>query len=211
MHIQLLTSALELILNQALSMGNAQASILTKLEQKSLAVSLAELNAVICLTVSQQKLLVTSPSLESNTADCLITTSINTLVKLNNEQQLTQLIKSEQLDLSGDIKVAQLYAALFESLNIDWQSELEKHIGDIATYKLVQLAITTGSKLKFAQRQISSDATEWLVHEKKWVVTAYDIAQYQEQVAHIATQIEQTEKHIDVLTNKLNQLTLSLT
>lgn len=211
MHIQLLTSALELILNQALSMGNAQVSALNKLEQKSLAVSLAELNAVICLTVSQRKLLVTSPSLDTTTADCIITTSISTLVKLKNEQQLTQLIKSEQLDLSGDIKVAQLYAALFESLHIDWPSELEKHIGDIATYKLVQLAQTTGNKLKFAQRQISSDATEWLVHEKKWVVTAYDIAQYQQHVSHIADQIERTEKHIDVLANKLNQLTLSLT
>ncbi len=206
MHIQLLASTIELIVNQALSMGNLPASALTKLAEKSLAISLAELNATLCLTVCQNKVLVTSPNIDTEDFDCTISTSISTLIQLKNEQQLTQLIKDDKLDLKGDIKVAQNYASLFESLNIDWQSELEKHLGDIATYKLVHLVKQVSENIKFAERQISSDAREWLVHEKKLLATKFEIDQFQTQVENIDKQMTNTEAQLTTLFQKLNHI-----
>lgn len=206
MHIQLLTSSLELIVNQALKMGNHSVSSLTKLEQKSLAVSLKELNATLCLSVSGEQILITSPDLAPTAFDCHIETSLSTLVALRNEQQLTELIKNDQLNIQGDIKTAQQYASLFESLNIDWLSELEKYLGDIATYKLTQLAKGLSKKVKFAQQQIISDTTEWLVHEKKLAVTGLDITHFSDQVSDVSQQFSQHEKQISALIDKAQQL-----
>ena len=204
MHIQLLTSTIELIANQAISMGNHSSSALTKLEQKSFGIALEELKATLCFILCDKKILVTSPDNEE--FDCKISTSISTIAQLKNTQELTQLIKDNKLDISGDVKIAQHYASLFESLNIDWQSELEKHIGDIATYKLVQLTKHVSNKIKFAERQISSDASEWLVHEKKLVATEFELTQFQQQVENVSKQMTTAESTLSALFKRLNHL-----
>lgn len=205
MHIQLLSSTIELILNQALKMGNPPTSMLTPLANKSLAIELSELNTVLCLTVHEQQIVISSPSFDNDSYDCKITTSVKSLVQLKTEQQLTQLIKDNQLDISGDIKIAQQYANVFESLNIDWPSELEKHIGDVATHKLLTLVKTADKKIKFAQNQISSDATEYLVYEKKWLATKHEIDIFSNDVKTVQRKYQQIEQQVSSLSDKLEQ------
>ncbi|WP_286263969.1 ubiquinone biosynthesis accessory factor UbiJ [Thalassotalea atypica] len=206
MHIQLLSSTIELILNQALKLSNQSASALTPLTNKSLAIELSELNAVLCLTVHEQQLVVSSPTLDDDGYDCKITTSVKTLVQLKTEQQLTQLIKDNQLDITGDIKVAQQFASIFETLNIDWPSELEKHIGDIATHKLLTLFKSVDKKVKFAQSQISSDASEYLVYEKKWLVTRLEIDNFAKDVKAINHKYQDIEQHFSAFSDKLEHI-----
>ena len=210
MHTQLLAGAVEIILNQALRKGGAKQASLTKLNEKSLAVILGEFSRPIVLTVSSNKLLVTSPTSENLAADCTIHTSIKTLVQLKTEQQLTQLIKDEQLDIDGDIKVAQHFAACFETLSIDWPSELEAHLGDIGTYKLMQLVNSIKAKLKFAKQQITSDATEWLIHEKRLAVSKQEISDFIGDVTQLEQQVSSISDTIDALAIKIQNTTRTI-
>jgi ubiquinone biosynthesis protein UbiJ len=112
---QAFTSSLELLINKTLSL-NTSDSGLKKLEQKTLTVCLSELNFPISLSVNKCIVLVSGLT---ERADCTINTSIKTLQELKAKQQLTELIKQDKLDLTGDIKVAQQFASLAENLNID--------------------------------------------------------------------------------------------
>ncbi len=206
MHIQLLSSTIELIVNQAISIGHASEQSLAKLEHKSLVLQLAEIDTSFCMSVDGDHILVTNPEHIDDSFDCLIKTSISTLIQLKNEQQLTQLIKEDKLDIIGDIKVAQQYASLFESLDIDWRSELEKHLGDIATYKLLHLAKQVGNKVSFARKQVTADATEWLVHEKKWLVTQLETLWFEDQVSELGQQMQSLASRFDALYSKVEQL-----
>ena len=137
---QILCSALEKIIAKALAMNLNGLEPLIALDQRSLAITLAELPFSLVFVVSNKEVLVGSALEDAKLeADCHIKTSIRTLKRLKEEQQLTELIKQGELDIDGDIKVAQKFASIAESIEIDWQTELAKHIGDIATYKLVQL------------------------------------------------------------------------
>ena len=187
MHQQLLCSMLEAIINKALSLSLNGTQGLYALEQKNLVVHLAELGFPLSFIVSNSKVLVTSLS---ENPDCAIHTSIKTLVALKNEHQLTDLIKQDKLDIIGDIKVAQHFASVAETLNIDWQSELAKHIGDIPTYKLTQFSKKVADKLGFAAKQIQADSSEWLVHEKRLVVTSSQIAAFNLQVSELDIRTE---------------------
>jgi ubiquinone biosynthesis protein UbiJ len=203
MQQQVLCSGLERLVNKALALNLQGTQGLDKLEQKTLSIHLQEIGFPLSFTVSAQTVLINT--LIEHT-DCTINTSVNTLLLLKKEQQLTELIKQDKLDISGDIKVAQTFAHIAETLNIDWQSELAKHIGDIPTYKLTQTGKSIGSKLKFAAQQIQADASEWLVHEKKLVVTSSQISHFNQQVCDIEKQVEQLVQQTEILLKKNTSL-----
>lgn len=187
MYQQIICTVLEKVINKALYLSVNGKGGLTSLNQKCLVVHLSELGFPLSYMVTEGKVLVTSLA---EHPDCAIHTSIKTLIALKKEQQFTELIKQDKLDIVGDIKVAQQFAQLAETLNIDWQTELAKHIGDVPTYKLTQLGKNIGSKLMFAAKQIEADSTEWLVHEKRLVVPRSEISAFNLQVCELDIQTQ---------------------
>lgn len=202
---QVLCSALEKIIKQALALNIKANTALTTLNEKSLTIVLAELGFPITLTVINHSILVNADdTINASPNNCIISTSLQTLWQLKQEQQLTELIKQDKLDLQGDIKIAQQFASLFENIDIDWQSELAKHIGDIPTYQLSRVVGLVQKKATFAARQISSDAGEWLIHEKRLLVTNTELSQFNQAVDKTSQAVEQLSQRINQLSNKLS-------
>jgi len=187
LHQQLLCSVLETLINKALALNLNGTQGLYALEQKCLVVQLTELGFPLSFIVSNNKVLVTSLN---EHPDCEINTSVKTLIALKEEQQLTELIKQDKLDITGDIKIAQQFANIAETLNIDWQTELAKHIGDVPTYKLMQLGKQLIKKVDFTTKQVQADSTEWLVHEKRLVVTNSQVSAFNLQVSELDVRTE---------------------
>lgn len=194
---QMLLLIIETIINKALTLNINNNKALHELSEKTLTIKLTELNFPVTLTVDGEQVLVTS-NVEHN--DCQLTSNIAALQQLQQNQQLTELIKQDKLDISGDLKVAQRFASLFENITIDWRSELAKHIGDIPTYKLGQFSDWCKQKLQFAAQQIQADASEYLVHEQQLAITSDNIDDFSQQVSQLAQRINQLElrmTHID--------------
>ena len=173
MFAQALSAVIETLFNQALVYNLNGTRSLIPLNEKTLTVKLAELGFPLNFSVNNEKIHITSGSVES---DCTITSSIKTLLALKDQQKLTDLIKQDKLDIDGDIKIAQQFSALAESIDIDWQ------------------------KLSFALQQIQADASEWLVHEKNLMVTNSELSTFYSHVDHVTTQVEQVAQRIDHLT-----------
>ena len=201
---QTLCSTVEFAVNQALALNINGSNVLSALEQKTLTILLTELGFPLSFSINENNVLVTSLTERS---DCTINTSVKTLLELKKEQQITELIKQEKLDVQGDIKVAQLFANIAESLEIDWQSEIAKHIGDIPTYKLSQFGKNLAKKFNFATQQIQADASEWLVHEKRLVVTSSQINDFSQQVIDITRKIDVISERIQRLAEKTSTST----
>lgn len=202
---QILTSTLEMLINKTLTFSANTAS-LEKLTQKTLTLVLEELgfplSFTVCNTAENPTIVVTALT---ECADCTINTSIRTLRELKAEQQITELIKQDKLDLTGDIKVAQQFASVAENLDIDWQSELANHIGDIPTHKLMQLGKRVSEKVQFATKQIKADTSEYIVHEKRLVVTRSQIDQFNQQVFEASEQVDELDQRISqLIKRKLN-------
>jgi ubiquinone biosynthesis protein UbiJ len=196
---QTLCSTVEFAINQALALNINGNNVLDSLEQKTLTIILTELSFPLSFSINENKVLVTSLTERS---DCTIKTSVKTLLELRKEQQITELIKHEKLDVQGDIKIAQLFANIAETLEIDWQSEIAKHIGDIPTYKLSQFGKNLAKKFNFASQQIQADASEWLVHEKRLVVTSSQIHDFSRKVAEVSRQTDILSERIQRLAQK---------
>lgn len=196
MFAQTLSALLETLINQFLRYNLHGTLALKPLAEKTLTVKLTELPFPLSFTINHEKIHVTTND-EHN--DCCLITSISTLIELNKEQQLTDLIKNDKLDIQGDLKVAQRFAEIAQTLDIDWQSELAKRIGDIPAYKLGQLGRKLLSKLNFTTAQIQADASEWLVHEKRLMLTAAEMS-------YFSHDVEQVEQQVCDLSQRLEQL-----
>lgn len=202
MFAQTLSAVIEKLVNQALMYNLHGTRALMPLNEKTLTVKLAELGFPLNFSINSEKIHVTSGDRQN---DCCLTSSIKTLIALKEQQKLTDLIKQGQLDIDGDIKVAQRFADIASSVDIDWRSELAKRIGDIPTYKIGQLGKNLAEKLAFARQQIQSDASEWLVHEKNILVTNSELSYYYQGVKQISEHVEQVSERIEHLINQHNK------
>lgn len=198
---QLLMLIIEIVINKALTLNINNNNALHELAEKSLTIELTELNFPLSLTVDNERILVTGIAEHS---DCQLTTNFSALQELQQSQQLTELIKQDKLDIRGDLKVAQRFAALFENIRIDWRSELAKHLGDIPTYKLEQFSLWFKQKFQFATQQIQADASEYLVHEQQLAVTSGSLDDFSSQVTELAQRINQLELRMIYLDDMLS-------
>lgn len=199
---QVATATLELIINKALALNNNQTVSFATIAQKTLTLELAELSFSLCFTFtinSSASTAFINVRSHAELSDCTIHTSINTLKKLKANQSLTQLIKQDELDVTGDIKIAQQFANIAQSLEIDWQTELARHLGDVPTHKLLQFANKVTKSLVATGKQLEADIGEYLVHEKRLVVTSSQIKTFNQQTKDIATKVDTLSARIDKL------------
>lgn len=202
MFAQALSAVIEKLCNQALVYNLHGTRALAALNEKTLTVKLAELGFPINFAISAEKINVTSGE---SASDCCITASVKTLFALKEQQKLTDLIKQNQLDIDGDIKIAQRFADIASSFDIDWRTEFAKRIGDIPTYKLGQLGTVFANKLNFARQQIQADASEWLIHEKNILVTKSEVSYYYQDVEQVFNEVEQLSERIKHLIKQPNK------
>jgi ubiquinone biosynthesis protein UbiJ len=202
---QALTAALELLINKALLLNINKGLSLHAVSEKTLTLELAELVFPLSFTVSSQatqaKVMVSSLTERS---DCTISTSVSTLKKLKADQQVTQLIKQGELDVVGDVKIAQHFAAIAQSLEIDWQSELAKHIGDVPTHKILQLGNKITKTLGKHSTQLQADVGEYIVHEKRLVATHGQVKHFSQQVADVSKNVDKINSRINTLFSQLS-------
>ena len=203
MFAQSLSAVLETVINQFLRYNLHGTLALKPLSEKTLTVKLAELAFPLSFTISHEKIHVTTNDEHS---DCCLITSVSTLIELKKEQQLTDLIKNDKLDIQGDLKVAQRFAEIAQTLDIDWQSELAKRIGDIPAYKLGRLGQNFLNKLNFVTEQIQADASEWLVHEKRLMVTGAEITHFSQNVEDVTQQVSTLSERVDQLINRASKI-----
>lgn len=205
---QVLCSAIEKIINQALALNLQGPQVLSVLDAKSLTIYLDELTFPLHFIINAQYVsVISNDDSVASESDCQITTSLKTLKELKKNQKLTELIKQDKLAINGDIKIAQQVAHIAENITIDWRSELAKNIGDIPTYKISQFTQFVFDKVSFASKQIQADASEWLVHEKRLAVTSSQIALHNQAVTDISTDAAALTARVDKLLNMNNSNT----
>jgi ubiquinone biosynthesis protein UbiJ len=203
MFAQTLSAILETVINQFMGYNLHGTWALKLLSDKTLTIKLAELQFPLSFTVSDEKIHVSSND-EDN--DCCLITSISSLIELKKEQQLTDLIKNNKLDIQGDLQVAQRFADIAQTLDIDWQSELAKRIGDIPAYKLGQLSRKLLKTLNFAGTKIQVDASDWLIHQKRLIITAAEMSYFNHDVEDVEQQVSALSQRLDKLTKHISKL-----
>jgi ubiquinone biosynthesis protein UbiJ len=203
--VQLITSGIELAMNQLLKLDDDSQQRLKKLSGKSLQVTIRELPWPLLFTFSEQidvRAVVTSdhdveplPEL----VDCLIELNLETLPKLRDSSKLTQLIQKKQLNLIGDIYVAQTFSALLKDLDIDWEEHLSQYTGDVAAHQTFTSMRTLFDSAKAQIEQGSIELGERLTQSDSIAVKPIEVAEFSHSVSELRSVTERLSARISFL------------
>ncbi|MFT6985068.1 MAG: ubiquinone biosynthesis protein UbiJ [Psychromonas sp.] len=164
-------------------------------------VTLKELNKPLYFVISKQQIDVLAKY--EGQADCFIRLNISALNELQNNHQLTHLIKSEQLEVEGDIQLAQQFAQLLTEMNIDWEEFLSSKVGDLLAHKFCyhskQCRLGVSQQLKKIEKQ----SAEFITEELKLAPGALQVAYFCEQVSDLEKQCLQLEARITQRLHKI--------
>jgi len=132
----LITAGLETALNRILYRDRGLKPARQRLNGKVLTLRLTEFSYPLVLVFSEQQLDVLADWQDSS--DCTVITSLKTLTKLRDRQQLTPLIRSGDLQVEGDLQVVQQFSALMDLAELDPAEYLAPWVGDIAAQGISQ-------------------------------------------------------------------------
>jgi len=162
-------------------------------------VSLKEIDKPIYFAISHQQ--VDLLSKYEGQADCFIRLNFLALLELQDNHQLTSLIKSGQLEVDGDIKTVQQFALLLTEMQIDWEEHLSSKVGDLLAHKLVYHAKQCKKQFTKQSKKAQKQLTEVITEELK-------LAPGPLEVAYFCDQVSDLEKQLTALENKMLQIKL---
>ena len=197
---QFITSGLERALNQFVKLDPDSAIALRKLEGKQLEVSLNELPLAVVLVFSQRiDLLAREKDSELDQADCKITLAFSTLDKLQDSSQLTKLIQAGELELDGDIHIAQVFSQLIKDLQIDWEEQLSKYTGDVIAHSVFEIGSGLVNKAKNVARSIALTLKDGAMEEKPIAAHPFAVEDFCQQVSDLRSDTERLEARLKEL------------
>lgn len=193
----LVTALMETSLNHMLFKEKVLQPARMRLAGKVMSIELKELNKTLTLIFAENHVDVLSQWLEP--ADCTIKTSLFTLVKLKDKQQLSQLINRGDIVIEGDMQIVQHWSSLLDLAIWNPAHYLSPYIGDVAAEglsKLLNKGASLASNIVKRQKNYVKDA---LIEEWK-------MAPNQLELIHFSDEVEQVESSLSALEQRLSQL-----
>ena len=197
---QALLSIAEPMLNHVLQYDSDASNKLKKLNNKSLSVELTDLSVNLTVKVFDNKVFVSG---QSESADCVIKTSLDGLQKLSDAAQITAMIRQGQLDLEGDLHVAQGFSGLLMDNDIDWQEWLSEYLGDAMTFKLSQAIKKQKTHWARKKRDLDYTAQSALVDELRVTPDRIEVERFVADVDQLNAQTERLTLEIQKLKAQL--------
>jgi len=196
----LLCGLLETGVNQLHQLDSSAVIKRKQLNGTIIGVSLKELDIPLYFVISDQQVDVLN-KFEGQT-DCTIRVSFSALKQLQDNHQLTNLIKSGQLEVEGDIQLVQQFANLLTDMQIDWEEHLSQKVGDVVAHKfchhIKQLFRCVTTQSNTIEKQVALYITE----EAKIAPSGLEVTHFCDQVDALNTKTNQLLLKLD---EKLNQ------
>ncbi|WP_017443984.1 ubiquinone biosynthesis accessory factor UbiJ [Gayadomonas joobiniege] len=198
----LISSLLEHTINYWLKQTGSHQQVPARLLNKQVAISISELNLQLQMHIQEDGYLsIWSPV---NNADCHIITTLGGLIKLQQPEQITALIKAGEVDIEGDVQLAQAYADWLKGSLIYWQDVLAGIVSDPVAAKLTQageqFAAAAQQQLQNSQRNFGNiiwDEKRLAPHPLEVKVFVQDLRQLRQDTDRLTARIEQLEQTIN--------------
>jgi ubiquinone biosynthesis protein UbiJ len=195
-------SSAELILNKALTLDPSSKNKLRKLQGNIFEINCVNsgrsiLDYSIFITVLDEGILL-SPVI-TDEANAEISASANVLLKLLLAKDKSNIIRNENIQLKGDASSIQDLQAILLELDIDWEYQLSKSIGDIPTQTLSDGLDILKNFISNSAASLTTDIDEYVHEEKNIVPTAAELENFFQRIDQLRLNIDRTESRIDNL------------
>lgn len=191
---QLVTAAIEGTINKLLVLDDNSSKAIKPLAGKQLKVTISEAPWPLLFHFSDRvDVMVPEPE---QAADCSIEMSINTLQRLQDSSQITQLIQQKELGLEGDIHIAQHFSQLLTQLDIDWEAQLANYTGDVFAHNIFRAFKQLGGQAKRQFNHFANVIAEGAIEEKRIAAPGILVTDYCDKVNELRSDTARLEARL---------------
>ena len=196
----LTTAVIETALNSLIKDDPELGRRLSRFQGKVLQVHLKELNQTLTFVFSQQ---IDVLSRFEGEPDCYLSLNIVVLPELRDHSKITQLIKQDKLELTGDIQLAQKFSQLLVDSKPDIEEWLSKVVGDALAHTLVFNASQLGERIVSRAEKSRQQIAEVLTEEWRVAPAPLEVADFCDQVDEVRSQTARLEVKLMQLMERL--------
>lgn len=196
---------LELALNNYLRLDAEIHKQLSPLTGKLLHVEVNDFPLNIYVHVQQDKLaLLTTTSANITTH---IRGNLFDLGEMAWKSRNKQAHFSKKLHVQGDLDFLQALRDIFLKLEVDWEEQFAKIVGDVAAYNISKAMKNFGNWAQNSLATFNQDLSEYLQEETRLLLTRVELDDFMRDVDMLRDDVERLEAKINLIrTNELRHL-----
>lgn len=190
--------ALQLAINQALSLDDHMPTKLQELEGKVVEMIISPLEVRFYIVFKQAEIHL-EPDFEGH-PDTIIHSSPIGLIRLSLlPASKARSLFNDKVRISGDIELGQKIKKLFDEMEIDWEGHLARFTGDVVAHQIgsmVRKGMAFRDQFTESMRQ---NITEYFQEEVRLVPSAKELEDYYNDIDELALAVERLQAHINHL------------
>ena len=138
--------------------------------------------------------------------DACISGSMIAFMKNMITEDSSQQLFSGELVLSGETSIAHQFGDILGHLDIDWEEQLSRIVGDQITYRLSKVVKKTAHYVDKTKQTARLNINEYLTEEAQILPTTYETEQFNKAVDVIRDDTERLAARLQIINDQLAQL-----
>ncbi len=195
-------SAVETAINAWLSLDDETLPRFAELDDKIIRLHITglEFNLYFFPSASGIQVLGNYPSEEDGgVVDATIHGSPMALIRLGASNNAGKTMLESDVEIDGDMRVAETFSAILKDLDIDWEEHLSKLVGDIIAHQAGQVARGATDWFTETIDVMKLNTAEYISEESKLSPADAEVHHYMEQVDDVRMGVDRLEARINLL------------
>ncbi len=194
-------AAIEVAMNRYLAMDPNTMARIAKLAGKVVAIQLRGLNTAIYLAPHISGVGVLSSY--SGQPDTVLRGTPGAFIRLGATSRPARVLFSGDVEISGDVELGQAFKKILDGMEIDWEEQLSKPLGDVVAHGIGNLIRDTGRWLHGSAESLGLDIAEYLHEETRLLPQDFEIEAFLSQVDTLRSDADRLEQRINRILQRL--------
>lgn len=180
---------------------------LRKLDGKVVAIELQGMNTTFYLAFDGDRVHVQAHLLGEPDARISGTPLSLMRMRLQGRREQQQSLFGGDVTISGDAELGREVNALLDELDIDWEEQLSRLVGDVVAHEIGSRARAFGDWARQTLDTLSEDGREYLHEEAQLLVSRAELEPFLVDVDVLRDDVERLEKRIERFQRQINGAT----
>lgn len=137
--------------------------------------------------------------------DCLIRGNPLAIARMGMSERKEAVLSSGEVRIEGDTAVGQRFSEAMAGLNVDWEEQLSKLVGDPVAHQVGQGIRSLGDWGRRTGETFRANLKEYLEEEARLLPTRYEVDAFLSQVDVLRDDVERLEARIERLAQLIRE------
>jgi ubiquinone biosynthesis protein UbiJ len=192
----------ELALNQLLVLDAATPARLSKLRGRTLAVHISQPTLTLYVSITGNGLHLSS--IFEDQPDASVHGPLTGLLKLLAQGASTTNLYSSKVEIQGDTGFVQALQALLLDVDVDWEFQLGKFIGDIPTHVFSTGLKQSSDFIRSTGFRIKQNLQDYLAQETSFFPKAHELENFYAAVTELTLRVDRLRAKVENYKNREN-------